>query len=138
MSKMRTGDNNYCNTKSMQTHWRCTEVTTWILKVRKTNEIFPCNTFSLEKLIPLRKVAKFPSFYGAWLWCVHRPVFCPYPDSHKSSPHPPIIFWSSLILSCYLNILFGLFPSGSPTKILCTWIFAFTPAAFLIRRIRLD
>ena len=52
------------------------------------------------------------------------PATCPYPESTPSSPHNPFpTSWRSiLILSSHLHLGLpnGLFPSGFPTKTLCT------------------
>ena len=53
------------------------------------------------------------------------PATCPYPEPTPSSPHNPfpLTSWRSiLILSSHLNLGLpnGLFPSGFPTKTLCT------------------
>ena len=64
---MRADDNNYCNIiytinagalTLHRSHYVNNEGTL-------TNDVTPCNTFPLENLIVLRKVAKFPSFYEA-------------------------------------------------------------------------
>ena len=51
------------------------------------------------------------------------PAACPYPEPTPSSLHSPPTSWRSiLILSSHLRLglLNGLFPSGFPTRTLCT------------------
>ena len=51
------------------------------------------------------------------------PATCPYPEPTPSSLHPPPTSWRSiLILSSHLRLGLpnGLFPSGFPTRTLCT------------------
>ena len=50
------------------------------------------------------------------------PAICPYPEPTPSSPTPPTSQRYILILSSHLRLGFpnGLFPSGFPTRTLCT------------------
>ena len=51
------------------------------------------------------------------------PATCPYPEPTPSSPHNPFLLLKiHIILSSHLRLGLpnGLFPSGFPTKTLCT------------------
>lgn len=83
----------------------------------------------LEKLIVAWLIKKFPTFYATWWFTTISQDLTtgPYLQPNESSPQPPILFLlrSILILSSHLNLCLpsGLFPSGTPTGTLHTFLF---------------
>ena len=85
----------------------------------------PWSRVLLEKLTGLQLVKKFPTFYGTrkfiTVFTSARQLSLSWPNSIQSPP-PPTSWRSILILSSHLRLGLpnGLFPSGFPTRTLCT------------------
>ena len=67
------------------------------------------------------------------------PATCPYPEPHRSSPYPHTLHFLNIRLNIILprpGFPSGLFPSGFPTKTLCTPLLspirATCPASFIL------
>jgi hypothetical protein len=88
----------------------------------------PRSRVIFEKLTGSQLVKKFPSFYGTLRFITAITSACHplYPEPARSSPYPTSHFLNIyLILSSFLRLVLpsGLFPSGFPTKRLCTPLF---------------
>jgi hypothetical protein len=86
----------------------------------------PCSTVLLEKLSGLQLVKKFPAFYETRRFITAftsaRQMFLSWPSSIQSISTHHTSWRSIVILSSHLSLGLpnGLFPSGFPTKTLCT------------------
>ena len=92
-----------------------------------TNLLAPWSRVLLQKLTTSQLVKKFPAFYGTRGSLPHLqvPTTSPYSEPVPSSPSPPHpTSWRSiLILSSHIHLGLpsGLFPSGSPPKLVYTF-----------------
>jgi len=84
------------------------------------------NRILLQKLAGSQLVKNLPAFYVTrrFITASHEPATCPSPEPEQSSPLSPFptSCRSILILSSHLRLglQIGFFPTGFPTKTLCT------------------
>ena len=99
-----------------------------------TSLLTPWSRVFIEKLIGFQVVKKFPTFYGTRLFIAAftsvRHLSLSWARSIQSMPPHPTS-WRSIIPShLRLGLLSDLFPSGLPTKTLCTPVLSLTHATW--------